>query len=203
MKHQFWIILIATFALSSCKSKMEQVENVDSYGYTERYSRDKETFAKEGLYQQYDDKNRLIEEAQYKGDTLHGMRVLYYEQGDTQIVEHYQYGAFDGPYRVYYESGKLQQEGRYANNEMVGEWERYYENGQLMEKVQFENNMENGPFVEYYENGNLKAEGAYLDGDNEHGELKLYDEQGELMRKMNCKKGICRTVWERGEPTEK
>ncbi|NBC06267.1 MAG: hypothetical protein GVY26_03635 [Bacteroidetes bacterium] len=199
MKVQLLTISALLLLFSACKSKMEQVEHVDNYGYTEKYTRDKETYAKEGLYQQFDEKDRLLEEAQYKNDTLHGMRILYYEQGDTQIVEHYQYGRFEGPYRTYYEGGALEQEGQYVDNEMTGYWKRYYENGQLMEKVQFENNIENGPFIEYYENGALKAEGAYLDGDNEHGLLKLYDESGELIRKMECERGICRTVWERGE----
>lgn len=202
MKQQLLTISALVLLFAACKSKMEQVEHVNSYGYTEKYTRDKETYAKEGLYQQYDEQKRLIEEAQYTNDTLHGMRVLYHEQGDTQIVEHYQYGRFEGPYRTYYERGALQQEGQYADNEMVGVWKRYYQNGQLMEKVKFENNVENGPFEEYYENGNLKAEGTYLNGDNEHGLLKLYDEKGELMRKMKCDRGVCHTEWEKGESGE-
>ena len=198
MKTQLLTISALLLLFTACKSKMEQVEHVNSYGYTEKYTRDKETYAKEGLYQQFDEENRLIEEAQYENDTLHGMRVIYFEQGDTQIVEHYQRGRFEGAYRTYYEGGALEQEGQYTDNKMTGFWKRYYPNGQLMEKVQFQNNTENGPFIEYYENGKLKAEGDYLEGDNEHGLLKLYDESGELMRKMECERGICRTVWKRG-----
>ena len=54
--------------------------------------------------------------------------------------------------------------------------------------------------MEYFRNGNLKAEGSYLDGDNEHGLLKLYDETGRLIRKMECEQGVCRTFWRAGEP---
>lgn len=195
-----WIpALFLVFTVFGCKSKVEQVENVDSYGYTERYQRSKADFARQGLYQKFDEQGRLMEEANYQNDTLNGLRVLYYETGDTQIVETYRQGIFEGPYRLFYESGQLNLTGRYEANEMTGDWYRYYENGQLMERVRFESNTENGPFIEYYENGNLKAEGAYLDGDNEHGLLKLYDEAGELKRKMNCEKGICRTFWKREE----
>jgi len=195
---QPWIAAALLLLLAAgCKSKVEQVENIDSYGYTERYQRSKEDFAKQGLYQKFDEQGQLIEEAMYLDDTLNGLRVLYYETGDTQIVETYQGGIFEGPYRLYYESGQLNLSGGYVANEMTGDWSRYYENGQLMERVRFESNAENGPFIEYYENGNLKAEGAYLNGDNEHGLLKLYDEQGELKRKMNCEHGICRTIWKR------
>jgi len=82
-------------------------------------------------------------------------------------------------------------------------WKRYYDSGELMEIVNFVENEENGPFVEYYKNGNKKATGNYLDGDNEHGELELFDEQGELIKKMNCNKGICRTSWTKEADTKK
>jgi len=195
MTRTFLLLCACLFLLSTaCKSRMEQVEHVDSYGYTERYTRDKESYAKEGLYQKFDEEDRLLEEAQYENDTLHGIRVLYYETGDTQVVEHYRQGRFDGPFRAYYESGQLEIDGQYVDNKMSGFWKRYYKSGQLMEKVSFRNNQENGPFIEYHENGNLKAEGNYLNGDNEHGLLKLYDEQGQLLRKMNCDRGVCRTI---------
>ena len=197
MKHIWILALGLAFMNFGCKSKVEQVENIDSYGYTERYQRNKSDFAKQGLYQKFDEQGRLMEEAKYQDDTLSGLRALYYETGDTQIVETYQHGIFEGPYRLYYESAQLNMTGRYEANEMTGDWDRYYENGQLMERVRFEANAENGPFIEYYKNGNLKAEGSYLNGDNEHGLLKLYDEEGALKRKMNCEKGICRTFWKR------
>ena len=80
---------------------------------------------------------------------------------------------------------------------MQGIWKKYYESGKLMESVTMRDNEENGPFVEYWENGNLKAEGAYLDGDNEDGELKLYDEHGELEKTMQCERGMCYTTWKK------
>jgi hypothetical protein len=46
MKH-IWIATAAVLLLATgCKSKIEQVENVDSYGYTERYQRSKEASTK-------------------------------------------------------------------------------------------------------------------------------------------------------------
>jgi antitoxin component YwqK of YwqJK toxin-antitoxin module len=177
-------------------SAVETVEVRDSiYGYVERFERRTDDFAKHGLYEKRDADGKLIETAFYENDTLNGPRVVFFETGDTQIVETYQMGIFEGPYRLYHENGAIELTGDYINNEMKGLWTRFYDNGAVMEKVQFENNEENGPFVEYYANGNLKAEGAYLNGDNEHGELKLYNEAGELIRVMNCDNGICRTQW--------
>jgi len=116
--------------------------------------------------------------------------------------ETYKRGTFSGPYRLFYPGGELKQSGKYRDNLMVGKWKGFYDNGQLKEVVQFENNEENGAFIEYHSNGKLKAEGSYLDGDYEHGELKLYDENGELERTMQCVKGRCSTTWSRdGKPT--
>lgn len=191
-------IFFATFMIAGCKTspKLETVEATDSAGYTERYSRRKSDFAKQGLYVKIDPQGNKVEEAQFSGDTLHGFRILYYENGDTQIVESYQMGGFEGDYKVYYPGGQLKMAGKYEDNVMTGKWKVFYENGGLKEEVTFKNNQENGPFVEYHPNGNLKAEGTYLNGDYEQGELKLYDESGRHIKTMMCEKGVCRTTWE-------
>ncbi len=93
------------------------------------------------------------------------------------------------------EDGKLTNEGQYLNNEMSGTWKRWYDTGELQEEVTFAANLENGPFKEYHKNGKLKAEGNYLEGDNEQGELKEYDENGELVKRMYCEFGVCMDAW--------
>lgn len=197
----FCVAVFSSLCLWQCSgggssTGVETVEVRDSvYGYVERFERKKEDFARQGLYEKFSEDGKKIETAYYESDSLNGLRIVFFENGDTQIVESYKMGAFEGPYRLYHENGQMELEGQYVDNAMKGAWKRYYENGALMEVVQFENNAENGPFVEYHPNGKLKAEGAYLEGDNEHGELKLYNEEGELVRIMNCDHGICRTQW--------
>src|SRR5690606_462795 len=71
---------------------LEVVEKTDAYGNTERYSRRTEDYAKEGQYSLISPEGNLLETAEYHHDTLHGFRVLYYENGDTQAVERYDYG---------------------------------------------------------------------------------------------------------------
>ncbi|MEM1216175.1 MAG: toxin-antitoxin system YwqK family antitoxin [Bacteroidota bacterium] len=189
------VLILLGCCLMACKDTTEAVTETDEYGNTVTYNRDKETYGREGLYRVTSPDGTRMEEAQYVANTLSGLRILYHENGDTNIVETYVGDAFDGPYRVYGENGQLRQVGQYAKNEMTGEWRTFYANGQLKEAVQFANNQENGPFIEYHENGNLAAEGQYLDGDHEHGELKVYDENGELQRRMECERGRCTTVW--------
>lgn len=179
---------------------LEVVEQVDDYGYTERFQRRIADGVREGRYQRIGPAGIVEEEAFYVADTLHGARILFYSSGDTLSIEHYHRGDFEGPYRQYYENGQLQLAGQYEANKATGKWHQYYDSGELMEIVTFADNVENGPFVEFFRNGNLKAEGSYLDGDNEHGLLKLYDETGMLVRKMECERGVCRTIWRAEDP---
>lgn len=182
---------------TACSNGLETIETEDDYGYRIKYTRSKKDYAKQGLYVKSYENGKVYEEAQYKDDKLDGQRKIYYENGEVELIENYKNGLFDGPYQEFYEEGKLQLEGLYVDNVATGDWKKYYKNGQVMEVVKMANNLENGPFVEYYENGKIKTEGTYLDGDNEDGELKMYDESGELVKKMDCKKGVCRTSWEK------
>lgn len=195
MMRNFWYWAMFVLALAGCQSKTETVETQDESGNIIRYERRLNDYAKEGVYVKLNPNGKKLEEAHYQNDTLDGWRILYSEKGDSAVAEFYKNGRFDGAYRVFHDNGKLKLLGQYKNNEMVGVWKGYYDNGALKEEVTFKENLENGPFVEYYPNGKLKAEGTYLNGDFEHGELKLYNETGELVRRMNCDKGICRTVW--------
>lgn len=189
------IFLFFTVLLASC-SNTETIEVKNDNGVViESYTRNKKDFAKEGLYKAYDDKGKLTEEAAYSNDTLNGLRKIFFESGNIKTEEIYVGGIFDGVYKVFYEDGKTELEGNYVKNEMEGVWKRFYPTGQLMEEVLFSGNDENGPFVEYHENGKFKAEGTYKNGDNEDGELKLYNEMGVLERKMNCTTGRCVTTW--------
>lgn len=192
----FFLSSILLFT-TACSNGLETIETEDDYGYQIKYTRSKKDYAKQGLYVKSYTNGKAYEEAQYKDDKLDGQRKIYYENGGLELIENYKNGVFDGPYQEFYEEGKLQLEGLYVANVATGDWKKFYKNGQVMEVVRMENNLENGPFVEYYENGNKKAEGNYLEGDNEDGLLQMYDEAGELVKKMDCQKGICRTIWKK------
>jgi len=176
---------------------LEKVESRDEDGNLITYSKLVHSSAKEGIFRKMSPDSVLIEVANYHNDTLDGRRILFSMKGDTETIETYRKGKFEGPYLSYYQNGKLAFTGLYQNNSMEGIWERFYESGQLMEKVTFSNNQENGPFVEYNENGSIKTEGTYVNGDNEDGELKMYDKNGMLIRKMQCDNGMCKTIWKK------
>lgn len=196
MKKYICIKTLIIIILIGCNPSTEVVEVRDEQGrlretYTIRVS-DK---LKHGIYVSYYPNGKKQEEATYQADTLHGERRFFYETGDTQFVASVLHGLFDGYYREYHENGKLKQQGQYAKSQMVGNWKTYYNNGQLKEIVPFIDGLENGAFIEYHDNGKLSAEGYKLDGDNDHGKLKLYDRDGKLFREMDCERGRCKTSW--------
>ncbi|MEM8906525.1 MAG: toxin-antitoxin system YwqK family antitoxin [Bacteroidota bacterium] len=198
MKNVFFYCSFLVFL--ACGNGLENVEIVEDDGSVTHYTRKKDNFAKEGLLTRMDQAGTKIEEAHYQNDTLHGERRLYYETGELHIIENHDHGIFKGPYQMFHKNGQLKFEAQYQQGTLEGKGQSYYEDGQLKEVVTFDNNEENGPFEEYHPNGKIKARGEYLGGDNEHGLLEIFDETGELIKKMQCAKGICRTSWEKGQP---
>ena len=189
---------------SACKENpLETVENRNETGQLERFQRNKQTFAKEGLYQKLSSEGTLLEEANYHLDVLDGEKKYYYPSGAVEILETYKNGEYHGKYRKFYEDGKPSIEQEYVDGALQGLSIAYYPNGAVRERVTMKDNEEQGPFQEYYENGNLKAEGAYAPSETEsaleQGELKEYDENGVLTRIADCKDGRCTTRWEKKE----
>ena len=195
-KRSFWFILIAIFWFS-CK-KNQIIEHKNEKGIViERYTINGDTSkGKNGRIEIYNEDGKLKEVTDYVNGKQNGERKLY-ENRALYSTEMLNMDIFEGPYRLYYPSGNIKTEGQYTNNITTGIWKSYYNNGQLKEEVQMAENEENGPFIEYHENGKVKAKGNYLHGPNEQDELLLYDTAGILEKKMDCKEGICKTIWKR------
>jgi antitoxin component YwqK of YwqJK toxin-antitoxin module len=197
MLMRLFLVVCLAALLRACDREIETVTVRNDYGEIERYERRKKDYARHGVYRRFDAQGRLREEAYYANDTLHGVRTLYYLNGRPEQVEHYERGVHHGPVVFYHENGRKHLEQTFVNGVLEGISWRWYPNGVLREKVTLRDNEENGPFVEWYENGNLKAEGTYLEGDNEHDTLRLYDVNGQLERLLWCQKGRCQTLWRR------
>ncbi len=195
MKHIALLLCSSAILFLSCQST-ELVELKDDDGKVIlRFEVQKGTDIKHGQEESYAEDGTLASISHYKDGNLDGSKIFFDANGDTTIVEHYDQGIFHGEYLSYHEGGGLRQKGQYIDGKMQGDWLKYYANGQLEERVPFVDNNENGDFIEYHENGNLKARGSYKDGDHEHGPLEIFDEAGELIRKMECDMGVCRTIW--------
>lgn len=191
--------LFFLFLTSCAENNLETVENRDADGRLERWQRNKKDFSKEGLYQRFYPDGTLAEEAHFMHDSLEGEHKYFYKNGSIESLEHYRNGTFHGKYLKYSEDGKLMLEQEYVNGVMQGFSVAYYPGGVLKEKYTMRDNDENGPFWEYYENGRLHWEGTFgpgKDGSAEQGELKEYDETGQLIRIADCTDGRCPTRWE-------
>lgn len=192
------LIALLVFQVFCKENQLESVENRNPEGQIERYQRRKNNLAKEGLYQRFAPGGQLLEEAHYINDTLEGERRYFFPDGKVESIEHFSRGKFHGKYQKFYKSGQLYIEQEFVEGAMQGLSISYYPNGLVKERVTIRDNDENGPFQEYWENGKLHFEGAYQpteDGSAEQGELKEYNENGELIRIADCNQGVCLTRW--------
>lgn len=190
-----FIFALSVASLTSCKDHNTVVIKDDLGRVSEKYQVNNSS-VKNGVYEAFYSNGNIKEKCFYKDGNLSGERTLFFRSGDKEITENYTDGVIDGKYTVYYEGGKVKLEQNFDMGELTGMSTKYHENGQLAEEVQFDNGQENGPFKEYHENGKVHWEGAYLNGENEVGLLMEYNEEGELIKKMQCDSlSVCRTIW--------
>lgn len=201
MKIKYYLLFALALPLLAAKcGQGETIENRDDNGaLTERFSLKKGTEIKHGKYEAFFPSGAIMEESYYMEGQLHGPRKVFFENGQVDYLENYDKGKFQGEYLKYNEKGQLIQQGQYVEDSMSGLWKSWYDTGTLKEEVQFENNNENGPFKEYHPTGKIKTEGAYKNGDNEQGELMIYNEAGVLIERMYCEYGVCASAWKKEE----
>ena len=189
--------LVILVLLTACQRSVTKVEIDPDVGYKTEFTNDKKTGKHDGPYTKRDTAGVLLEKGNLKLGVPHGIRELYYPNGQVKVRERYVDGRLDDLYEFFHPNGAIELKGYYVQGEMYGLWKKYTKEGQLIEEVLMIHNEENGPFTEYFPNGKIQAQGAYLHGPNEEGTLKLYDESGELYKTMLCKEGRCYTKWVR------
>lgn len=191
----FWVY--ALLMIAGCRQKITEVKT-DTGALKERYSTNSKG-DKDGLYESWLEDGTLFEKATYKDGKLVGERILYYPNGNPEIIEVYdESGQLHGPYKTFYDNGNLKSEKTYVHNVLQGIARGYHMNGKLKEEVIFTDNSENGPFTEYHPNGVVQWKGTYLNGDNEFGLLEEFDSTGVLIKKMMCdSQAVCRTIWKK------
>ena len=190
-------IILVLITIIGCGDELEKVQVFNADGVLEQeFKIDVDSF-KQGIQRSYFSNGRdIFEQAEYLDDRLHGTRILYYSSGQAEVVENYLQDILMDTLYIYFESGVLKMKSYYDKGVHSGVNTLYFESGNIKEEVIMADNMEQGPFVEYHENGEVKWRGQYFNGDSEIGELIQYDEEGVVIKKMNCDSlGICATVW--------
>lgn len=191
MKHIF--ILLSALSIISCSNNQVEVLN-EQGGVIEKFQI-LEDSTKHGSYEAFYDDGKLREKSNYSNGKYSGKRTIYYSNGNIEIEEVYVDDQLEGPFTAYWDNGKINIETHYKKGQMNGSLKRYYKTGSIQEEMVMENGFENGPFKEYFANGQVEWEGSYVKGDNENGPLVQYDEDGTVLKKMNCVAGLCKTVW--------
>lgn len=120
----------------------------------------------EGLFQIYNEKGILVDDAIFKDGMRNGTTEQFYEKTGVKKVK-----------------------GEYRDNLKIGEWEQYYESGNLQAKAYYLDDELNGNYKEYYENGNLKLEGKYKNNLPEE-EWRYYSEEKNLLNVVRFKNGM-------------
>ena len=189
------LCLFILMTLISCEQKTKTTYP-DGSIYEEYTTNDEG--AKEGEYKRYYENGSIAEISVYKNDILNGKRKFFFANGNLEQEEDWINNKLTGKKVVYYDTGEKYVEAEYDSSMIVGVFKKFYKNGQVQEEVTFEKDLENGPFTEYYESGAIKWKGQYLNGDNEFGIIENYDEQGSLIKKLECDSmKICKTIWHR------
>ena len=198
MNGYFTIIIFLTLGFGACKEQVRTKTVVDPYsGFTTIYSVSKNDTIYHGPYTKNDSAGVLLERGIFQNGELHGIREILFPDGKVKIRERYVNGKISDLYEYFFPNGNLELKGYYVDGAMYGPWKKYDDKGNLLEVVTMVNNEEMGPFVEYNAAGKIQAEGMYLHGPNEDGLLNLYDDDGELYKKMLCDSGTCITTWEK------
>lgn len=189
------------FFFASCESNSLSKISTETDYNKEIYYIDKDSL-KQGEYVELTLEGDTISKTFYKDNKLHGERKIYDEKGRLKILETYREGEYHGPEYTYHENGNIHTKGNFNNGNLDSIFYVYYDTGELHEKVTIQNNEENGPFEEYYKNGQVHWKGQFINGPNEIGLLLEYDNQGELIQKMDCitymGDYICQTIWKKG-----
>ena len=198
--YNFIFLGILTIVFSSCEDKTIVTYHETGEKYEEfKYIADS---LKHGRYRKYSPEGILLETSNYVNGKLEGERIIYnYQNGVKEVSEIYKNDLLEGRHLVFHANGEVQSMGVYKNNVLSGTVKFFDTSGVLKNEFQFVNNFEVIPFQEFHENGNLKWEGTkrydhWMGINKDYGELKEYNEEGILIRKIMCdEKEICTTTW--------
>ncbi len=131
-----------------------------------------------GIHRYYDTSGRVIRAVWYNDlgvkigqgrvDTAGrktGTWVLFYENGDTMAVGHYQNDLRTGTWKFFYKNGAVEQIGNYHNGKPEGKWVWYYPDGHLLRVEYFSGGVRNGQYYELSPQGDTIVSTSYTDGE--------------------------------------
>ena len=188
-------LLLLTLVCMACSNDRKKIIREHPDGFFREVFYVTDDSIRNGPYVRYSADGRMLDSCGYTDNKIHGIRKIFGENGNPEILESYEMGKFNGPYISFYPNGTIRKKMKYIDNKIEGELTEYHPNGKLKAILHMQDNLENGPFREFYPDGTIHWEGFYLNGEYEQDTLNEYNPQGQLIRKLFCEKGICQTVW--------
>lgn len=101
---------------------------------------------------------------EFKDGLLHGLRMVYNENGNKWLEINYSKGINEGASIEYYSNGKIKQEVKFKNGKEDGILKVFYESGQIQAILTFSNGVQQGDYFEYAIDGKLKAQYYFVNG---------------------------------------
>ena len=122
---------------------------------------------KTGLYRQFYDNNKIMEDCYYKDDLKTGIARWFNRTGKMVAEYNYKNGLFDGLKKHYYDNDTVETSATYVEDKLSGEYKEFYRNGKLKIAGTYVNNVKEGTWTEY-------------------------DELGKSVKILKCKNDICK-----------
>jgi len=101
---------------------------------------------------------------EFKNGLIHGLRTVYYENGNKDFERNYINGIENGASIEYYPNGQVRQEVYFKNGREDGIGKLFYENGQVQAILTHSNGVQHGDYFEYTPDGKLIAQYYFVYG---------------------------------------
>lgn len=150
----------------------------------------------------YDSTNNMAWEMNYLVGQKHGKHVYFSPEGDTTLLENYQYDILHGKKRNYFNNGKVRRSANYENGKLNGFFITYNKEGKELERLSYLKGKKNGPQMYYYDDGKLLKVENWTE-DIKNGSFTTYFYQGNIQNLENYKRGIKNGLFEVYYPTGK
>lgn len=111
-----------------------------------------------GLWTYYHkDSDKVLMTENYRDGKLHGLKKIFYENGNIAEEAYYTQGELDGDRKLYSEKGVVLEDLKYRNGELHGPAQFFNGKGELMSEGSYRFNKHHGTW-RYYNNGQLERE---------------------------------------------
>ncbi len=132
----------------------------------------------EGKTEKRNESGNIIEQFTCVTGSIHGRKLVCYDDGRRQEEEFYNYGQRTGKWSKWHKSGQLSMSCVYRDNQLHGLYREWYNNGQIAMRANYVDGVLEGECHEWYRNGNLFNICFFLGG-RPHGEYHAWHKNGE------------------------